>query len=147
MASPVPAALTVRVAPPAELDVCLRIRREVFIEGQGVPAAIEVDGLDTVCVHLLATLRGDPIGTARLRALPEYAKAERVAVRAPFRSVGAGRALMEALEAEARRGGTRLLVLNAQVAVVGFYERLGYVAEGEPFLEADIVHRRMAKAL
>jgi len=74
-------------------------------------------------------------------------KAERVAVRRPFRGAGVGRALMRALEDEARALGRRELVLNAQLPVVAFYERLGYRAEGPEFLEAGIPHRAMRKPL
>src|SRR5206468_725759 len=43
--------------------------------------------------------------------------------------------------------GLRELVLNAQVAVIAFYERLGYRVEGPEFLEAGIPHRAMRKPL
>ena len=34
-------------------------------------------------------------------------------------------------------------VLDAQIQVIPFYERLGFVAEGDVFLDAGIEHRRM----
>jgi len=74
-------------------------------------------------------------------------KAERVAVRRSVRRSGIGRALMRALEDEAHARGHRELVLNAQVAVIAFYERLGYRVEGPEFLEAGIPHRAMRKPL
>jgi predicted GNAT family N-acyltransferase len=54
---------------------------------------------------------------------------------------------MRALELEARARGHDRLVLNAQVAVLPFYERLGYVVDGPEFLEAAIPHRAMSKRL
>jgi predicted GNAT family N-acyltransferase len=54
---------------------------------------------------------------------------------------------MRALEAEARARGHDRLVLNAQVAVLPFYERLGYAIDGPEFLEAGIAHRPMSKRL
>lgn len=39
------------------------------------------------------------------------------------------------------------LVLHAQLTAEGFYKRVGYVREGEPFLEEDIVHVSMQKRL
>jgi predicted GNAT family N-acyltransferase len=130
-----------------ELSVCLEIRQSVFVVEQAIDAALEADGLDPECTHLLAQCDGDPVGTARLREPAGLAKAERVAVRADARRTGVGRALMAALEAVARARGHRVLHLAAQVPVVPFYERLGYRAVGEQYEEAGIPHRRMQKAL
>jgi predicted GNAT family N-acyltransferase len=140
--------LEVRRARPDELARCLALRREVFVEEQGVSIEEEMDAHDPACAHFLALAAGEAVGTARLRMTPDgRVKAERVAVRRPFRRAGVGRALMRALEDEARARGQRALVLNAQVAVVAFYERLGYRAEGPEFLEAGIPHRAMWKPL
>ncbi len=75
------------------------------------------------------------------------AKAERVAVLPEQREHGVGRLLMQHLEREAQARGLQRMVLNAQVSVISFYERLGYAAEGERFLEAGIPHRRMTNTL
>lgn len=130
-----------------QLETCLEIRREVFVRGQQIPEEIELDGLDSGCVHVLARLEGAAVGTARLREVDGCAKAERVAVLARERGLGLGRALMDALEAEARRQRYTELILNAQEEVVPFYERLGYTACGPSFLEAGILHRAMTKDL
>jgi predicted GNAT family N-acyltransferase len=129
------------------LEVCLAIRREVFVQGQEVPEELEIDGLDPECTHFLARVDGNPVGTARLREVKGEAKAERVAVLASWRGYGIGRRLMEATEGEARASGLPGMVLNAQVSVIPFYEGLGYRAEGEVFLEAAIDHRTMRKDL
>jgi len=140
--------IEVRRARPDELDRCLALRREVFVEEQGVSVAEEMDGLDAECTHFLALAGGDVVGTARLRVTDDgHAKAERVAVRRSVRRSGAGRALMRALEDETRGRGRRELVLNAQLPVIAFYERLGYRVEGAEFLEAGIPHRAMRKPL
>jgi putative acetyltransferase len=43
---------------------------------------------------------------------------------------GIGRALLEAMEADAMKGGFGQTCLNATLNAVGFYERLGYVSHG-----------------
>ena len=140
--------IDVRVASTRELDACLAIRHEVFVRGQGVPADLEVDGLDPSCVHFVARAGEEAIGTARLRVTEDgHAKAERVAVREEWRGRGVGVGLMEALEAEARRRGHAEVVLYSQADAIPFYERLGYVGEGDRFLEAGIVHLEMRKRL
>jgi predicted GNAT family N-acyltransferase len=51
-----------------------------------------------------------------------------------------------ALDHAARQGNT-VAALDAQVAVIAFYEHLGFVAEGPVFDDAGIVHRRMTRSL
>jgi len=136
-----------------ELDLCLRIRHQVFVLEQGVPPALEVDGRDVDCVHFLARSGEEPVGAARLRRVAdpgthgELAKAERVAVLASWRGHGVGRGLMCALEAEARARGFLELWLSAQVGALPFYLRLGYEEIGGRFLEADIEHQKMRRLL
>jgi predicted GNAT family N-acyltransferase len=141
-----------RVTTPAELDACLHLRRVVFIDEQGVPEHEELDDQDAHCVHFLALPDDnaplhDAIGTARMMLLPGKAKAQRVAVLAARRRDGVGRALMDALEAEALRCERTVVVLGAQLTAVPFYEQLGYAPEGEVFLDAGIPHRTMKKVL
>lgn len=138
---------TVRIARPDELVLCHRIRRSVFIEGQGVPEAIEVDGRDEACTHFLVLVDDRPVATARLREVEGAAKAERVAVLAACRGRGYGHDVMGALESNARERGFAAVVLGAQEPVIPFYERRGYVAYGPRFVEADIPHRMMRLAL
>jgi predicted GNAT family N-acyltransferase len=60
---------------------------------------------------------------------------------------GLGRTLVRALEAELTRRGVREVHLHARADVVPFYERLGYVVFGDPFVEVGIAHRHMRRAL
>jgi predicted GNAT family N-acyltransferase len=54
---------------------------------------------------------------------------------------------MEALHDLARQQGFRAITLAAQLHAIGFYERLGYAARGDVFLDAGIEHRWMNRAL
>ncbi len=145
--SPAPVSIEVRRAQPSDIPACHEIRRRVFIDEQRVPEDEEMDDLDAASTHLIACRDGRAIGTARLRSVDGDAKAERVAVLSEQREHGVGRLLMQHLEVLARARGLQRMVLNAQVNVIPFYERLGYVAEGERFLDAGIPHRRMTKPL
>lgn len=133
--------------------LCVEIRREVFIDGQAVPVEIEFDGLDPESQHFLALgdhAEGtDPValGTARMRIVNGVAKAERVAVLETARGSGIGRAIMESIESHAREQGLESVHLNAQLQAADFYQKLGYLAEGEVFIEAGIDHRSMTKRL
>jgi ElaA protein len=137
-----------RVETAAELARCLAIRERVFVDEQKVPKDLELDDKDGQCTHFLASEDGVDVGTARLMVLPGgKAKVQRVAVDATQRKSGVGRALMGALEAEAKAKGCVVVVLSSQVPAIGFYERLGYQAEGAVYDDAGIPHRDMSKAL
>ncbi len=126
------------------MDAARRIRQIVFCEEQGVSAADEWDGNDDACDHFLLIDGGDPIGCARLRPYTGGTiKVERVAVLKNQRGRGAGVAIMRALLV---RLAGKTVVLNAQLAVEGFYAKLGFVPKGEIFNEAGIDHIHMVKA-
>jgi predicted GNAT family N-acyltransferase len=124
------------------------IRHEVFVEEQQVPLDEEQDAFDAEATHVLACAEGLALATARLVCKsPVLGKVGRVAVRRPWRGTGLGKQLMEAITLQASILGLTELMLDAQVQVVSFYERLGYRAEGERFLDAGIWHVRMRRAL
>ena len=58
---------------------------------------------------------------------------------------GIGAAIVRELVALARRQGLEQVHLNAQSDALGFYERLGFQAEGPEFDEVGIPHRRMCQ--
>lgn len=136
-----------RVVTVGELARCLEIRRKVFIEEQRVPEDLELDQQEGECTHFLATDGDLDVGTARLKPVDGKAKAQRVAVLPSHRNTGVGKALMDALEAEARAQGMKTVVLSSQVSAIPFYERLGYAAHGDVYKDAGIDHRDMSKSL
>lgn len=141
---------TIQVGSDADLgDRARAVRRTVFIEEQGVSEAEEMDDEDAAATQLLATTGdADPVGTARVRFVDDdTAKIERVAVLRSHRGEGLGSELMHAAEAHARDQGASTARLHGQVAVVEFYERLGYEIVGDRFEEAGIPHRKMVKSL
>jgi YbgC/YbaW family acyl-CoA thioester hydrolase len=125
------------------------IRTEVFVDEQSVPLDVERDVADAGALHALAINRfGVPLGTGRL--LPSsagIARIGRMAVLAPMRGAHIGRALLDALVGAARQRGDREVRLHAQAGAVPFYARAGFVAQGEPFTEAGIVHQEMSRRL
>lgn len=145
--------MSVRLAADAgELAAAYDIRARVFVGEQGVPLDLERDELDGTADHLLALVGGEPAGTVRLvvEATGPYAGAAhlgRLAVLPAARGLGLGVALTRAVEARARERGLPEVVLTAQVEAVGFYERLGYAAEGPVFDDAGLPHRLMRRSL
>ena len=131
----------------ADFEHCRAIRMTVFVEEQAVPAELEMDDLDAVATHLLATVDGRPAGTARIVDKGASVKIGRVAVLKEHRGGGVGRLIMEFAIDEARRRGYSEVVLSSQTYVIPFYERLGFVAEGPEYDDAGIPHRTMRFAL
>jgi len=140
--------ITVKIAAaPAEVEECLRIRHEVFVVEQQVPIDLEHDEYDRVALHFLALAQGHPVGTARvlLKHNGSIAKIGRVAILASQRRAGIGKLLMSTIEQAAELAAVDKFVLEAQTHALPFYQRLGYTAYGEEFMDAGIPHRFMAK--
>ena len=123
------------------------VRVAVFVQEQNVPVDIEMDDRDDQCVHVLAQHNISlPVGTGRID-LQYDGKIGRVVVLKAYRGRGIGVALMSALETIAQQAGLTHVWINAQISAQSFYQKQGYVASGDTFLEADIVHCRMSKRL
>ena len=121
------------------------VRGVVFCGEQGVRYDIEHDEFDDTATHVLAEIDGEPVAAGRLRCLPDYAKLERIAVRAPYRGRGIGAEITLFLMKLARERGYSSFRMNAQAYLEEFYGRLGFRAVGEIFLEAGIEHVTMVR--
>ncbi|HEY0007081.1 MAG TPA: GNAT family N-acetyltransferase [Tepidisphaeraceae bacterium] len=121
----------------------LAVRMEVFVVEQGIPPEMEPDEHDQGALHAVAyDAQGTPLATGRL--LPG-GQIGRMATRAIARGRGVGGAILEALIARAKADGQTTVVLRAQRTAERFYAAHGFVAEGAPFLEANIPHIRMRR--
>jgi predicted GNAT family N-acyltransferase len=117
------------------------IRYAVFVDEQKVPAEIELDDWDALSLHALALdAQGRVLGTGRL--LPD-GHIGRMAVLQSARGQGVGTALLRALLQAARARGDREVVLSAQTHAMPFYEKAGFIAEGDEYDDAGIPHRQM----
>ncbi|NND36739.1 MAG: GNAT family N-acetyltransferase [Rhodobacteraceae bacterium] len=121
-------------------DAIYAIRETVFIIEQAVPADIEIDELDPVARHVLAFVDGQAVGTGRITS---EGRIGRMAVLADFRGLGVGRAILDALIEIGVADGASRLFLSAQCHAIPFYEKAGFVAQGQVYDEAGIDHRRM----
>ncbi|KDN86325.1 GNAT family N-acetyltransferase [Kitasatospora cheerisanensis] len=141
-----------------ELAQVWAVRRTVFVEEQQIPAELEYDEYDATSAHLLAVGEdGTPLGTARLISgaealtitggVADRVLLGRLAVVAAARGTGLGARLVRAVEELGRERGAKELELHAQVQALGFYERLGYAAEGPEYDDAGIPHRTMTRVL
>lgn len=130
-----------------DLDAAFEIRRQVFVREQGFELADEFDADDSRAIHLLASIAGEPIATARIVPDGDSARIGRVAVLPDYRGSGYGLAIMAACERIAARRGFKSATLHSQIQVQSFYERAGYAAKGEVFDECGWPHITMQKPL
>jgi YbgC/YbaW family acyl-CoA thioester hydrolase len=142
---------TLRVGSWDELGVAAsRVRTEVFVREQRIPAELEWDEADKSAVHAVIFNRlGIPLATGRLLRdeAPGVGKLGRMAVHRSLRGTRLGRDIVAALSEAARARGDRELVLHAQRSAEGFYARLGFEVRGEPYDEVGIPHVTMVRAL
>ena len=115
---------TVRRVGWEEAGAALRaIRKAVFVDEQSVPEALEWDGIDERCLHVLATCAaGAAIGTGRL--LPD-GHIGRMAVLRGWRGYGVGSTILAELVNAARERPHSVAELSAQTHAIGFYQRHG----------------------
>lgn len=126
-----------------EMEYTFDIRRKVFIEEQHVTEELEFDGKDDGSKHFLALKNGRPIGTFRLVFESEQVKLQRFAVLKRYRKTGVGRLMMESALKEVKAKGCKEVVLEAQLRARAFYEKFGFVAQGDEFMDAGIPHVKM----
>lgn len=117
---------------PGEIAQARQIRQVVFVEEQGIPAALEYADGDQNAIHLIGywaeAEAATAVATARLVLLSAVEGAvTRVAVLPAYRGRGYGRALVEQLEALAHTHHLTSLTLNPHHYLERFYQELGYV--------------------
>ena len=135
-----------------ELYALLRLRCEVFVVEQDCAYA-DLDGRDTEpgTVHHWITDGDEAHGmacgevSAYLRALAEPDGTTRVGrvVTAP---AARGRGMAARLVEHVGSVVAGPIVLDAQSHLVGWYEQLGYVVDGDEFVEDGIPHIPMRRA-
>jgi len=130
-----------------EVRAALALRLEVFVVEQNVPVDEEVDEHDETALHLVAVEDGRVIATARVVMEGDTAKLGRVAVARHARRRGIAGRLIAASEAHARAHGATRVALAAQTGALPLYEKAGYIAYGERFMDADLEHLMMEKRL
>jgi putative N-acetyltransferase (TIGR04045 family) len=132
-----------------ELEAHFAVRRAVFVVAQ---ALFEDDrdehDLAEDTVHVVADVGGEILGTVRLYPLAGGPwKGDRLAVLPSARVHRLGGMLVQfAVSTAGARGGTRMIA-QVQVANVRFFERLGWVRDGDAALYRGVMHQPMAIAL
>lgn len=144
------AMIDVRVGDWAALGTdAAKLRTAVFVQEQGIAPEMEWDEADGTAVHAVAyNGMGQGVATGRLiRHANGVGKIGRMAVHRVLRGSHIGQEILRALMDAAKSRGDTEIVLHAQRSAEGFYQRLGFVPQGEPFEEVGIAHLEMFRVL
>lgn len=128
----------------------VELRYKILLEPLGLKfldsfRAKEANYLHIGCVEqlddkLVGGLILAPLDNERIRLM-------QVAVDTVYRGEGVGRELVKYAEKRAKEAGYNQIIMYAMLSVVGFYEKLGYHAEGDVFDEQGITFLKMVKDL
>ena len=90
--------------------------------------------------QLVAYVLAVPLGSGR-------GKLRQMAVSDECQGQGIGRRLIESVEERLVQKGYQIVELDARREAIGFYEKLGYVPQGDEFISVTIPHQRMTKVI
>ena len=129
-------------------DVLAKIRTDVFVTEQQVPAEMERDELDAGAVHVAARdATGTVIGTGRLILDQPVPRIGRMAVVKSWRNAGVGGKILESLCDAAKQRGFGDVLVHSQTHASPFYFKHGFLSHGSEFFEAGIPHQEMRKRI
>lgn len=128
----------------------VELRYKILLEPLGLKfldsfRAKEANYLHIGCIEqlddkLVGGLILAPIDDEKIRLM-------QVAVDTVYRGEGIGRELVQYAEKRAKEAGYTQIIMHAMLSVVGFYEKMGYHAEGDTFDEQGITFLKMVKDL
>lgn len=123
------------------------IREEVFVNEQGFQN--EFDEFDHYATHLIFYKENKPAAVCRYYEDNEKNAyiAGRIAVLKQYRGNHFGQYILGILEKNILSEGGKKISLSAQVQVQPFYEKSGYIAKGEIYMDEYCPHICMIKML
>ena len=131
-----------------ELYQILQLRSEVFVVEQDCVYQ-DVDGKDEKALHVMGIKNGKVVAYTRMFRPGDYFKNPsigRVVVVKEERKYGYGKVIMQAsIDEMGKRFPNTIIELSAQTYLLKFYNGLGFVVQGEEYLEDGIPHVRMVK--
>ncbi len=121
----------------------LQLRSQVFVVEQHCPY-LDIDGLDQNAIHILGIHKENVIAYARIVKKDDHVTIGRVTVAQELRSEGIGKVLMKkAIQTCINDFPQKPILISAQSYLTEFYQKLGFVNQGQFYLEDDIPHQTM----
>jgi N-acetylglutamate synthase-like GNAT family acetyltransferase len=131
-----------------DYEQMIDLRMEVLLDPIGIPRSYinpEKESQDT----LVAAFEGNQvIGCCILTpSKNDSIQLRQMAVKQNIQRSGIGAAIVAFAEAKAKELGYKTLFMHARDVVIPFYEKQGYLIEGDGFTEVNIPHHKMKKEL
>ncbi|MFU8890657.1 MAG: GNAT family N-acetyltransferase [Anaerosomatales bacterium] len=132
-----------------EYEQAADVRYDALYREWGLPRTLIEDTDGRVYRHVGAFDGERLVGYARLWLEDGQSKIFQLAVAGDRQGEGIGALLIDSLLEWARDAGRTQVELDARIHVVGYYERLGFVAVSDVFIagRAHTPHRRMRRSL
>lgn len=121
----------------------ISIRTSVFVEEQGYSIKDEFDGLDSKAIHYVGYEDDLPVCTIRIIEEDDHFKFGRIAVLEEHRKKGYGLAMV--MYMIDKMNTDKYFKVSSQVHAIPFYEKLGFVVQGDEYMEDGQPHILMIK--
>ena len=135
---------------PQDFETYYEIRWRILRQPWHQPRGSERDAFEKQSRHVMVhDANHRPIAVGRVHFPKLYeAQIRYMAVELGDRHRGAGRLTLDSLEQYAREQGARIIFLNARIAVIDFYKKMGYQVTGKAHtLFGAVRHVRMQKRM
>ncbi|MFC6324127.1 GNAT family N-acetyltransferase [Companilactobacillus baiquanensis] len=121
----------------------LMIRKKVFVDEQKVPASLEVDKMEKVCIYATLYIDEQPAATARYFPTDDNGiHIQRVAVLKKYRKQGLASLLLKDIFKQVKKD-YQYIILGAQDQAQNFYKKLGFKVISDQYVDAGILHHDM----
>lgn len=129
-----------------EHKFAVKLRENIYSNLYNVNYTEKALPKDDKYIHIVGlNEKKEVIATAILELGNKKCEIYGVAVKEDFRNQGIGSAIMSFCENYAVSLGCKEIYFNAREAAVYFYKKMGYVCEGEYFIEDTMPHIKMKK--
>lgn len=133
---------------PESIKISQEIRNEVFVQEQGIPLHLDLDGLDSQSYHSIAYENDIAIGVARLALVEDNNSVmARVAIKQKYRGKGIASKLVNSLIAKAKELKINSIEIHAHEYLRKYYETFGfqYIKEVEVVGEHQLIQMCLTK--
>ena len=125
----------------------LALRINVFVSEMNVPAELELDECDMHATHLSVRKSDKTVGTLRMVMVDDHIKIGRFAIDCDYRRQGIGTKMMVETFHWCRQKRISKMSLGAQTYITPFYKSLGFIKQGNVFMDAGIPHILMTRSI
>lgn len=135
----------------ADKNICLNLRRLVFIDEQKFALELDLDENDSVdnlkTMNILLYYDKTPVGTTRLVFKDSKWYLTRVCILKDFRGKKLGNFLMEEIFKKSGELKIEILYVGSQVYAKEFYQKHGFIEFGDVYYDEHVQHIMMSKKL